>query len=445
MIRTIDGIQESASRLRDDDLTRASASFDMHRAEAWNHLLREIGIGPRQVDLSHELELIDSDLQSLEVAVQQRPQGSDPSRPPHGEQPRVAWHHKKLASKYVYLYWLLNYVLTYDTVASADRSSWTKMVACASKRRSGTRIKPVTWSPDRNTSNGSPAWGLTAPGDPLPTDSRREAFGEGARKMAPETDRSDPNIEDLGRRYRALLMSAQSAGPDDEVWKELAETRKALGTAKQQREEEKAKTTAAEGQTKTTSPVGTLLGAETTGLEATTALGLQPVPTGIYHLLDPATDPLLTVTVKNESHEPRRVCVTAYLEGLSAKAIKTFEMKRMERQGQTIPLLPSLCPRRPGGSPRCNGRHYTSWSRSSARPRIPGPLDRVTRHVQRGDALAQLQLQRRDRSPDRRAARPDQVLRSLGHATRRTGSGPGALGRRRRPRGARSEATRVGR
>ena len=103
--------------------------------------------------------------------------------------------------------------------------------------------------------------------------------------MAPETDGSDPNIEDLGRRYRALLMSAQSAGPDDEVWKELAETRKALGTAKQ-REEEKAKTTAAEGQTKTTSPVGSLLGAETTGLEATTALGLQPVPTGIYHLGD---------------------------------------------------------------------------------------------------------------------------------------------------------------
>jgi hypothetical protein len=45
--------------------------------------------------------------------------------------------------------------------------------------------------------------------------------------------------------------------------------------------------------------------------------------------------------VQSESHEPRRVSVSAYLEGLSARAIRTIELQRMDK-GQTIPLLPSL-------------------------------------------------------------------------------------------------------
>jgi hypothetical protein len=162
---------------------------------------------------------------------------------------------------------------------------------------------------------------------------------DASNHAAPETE-----VEDLSRRYRALLIQTQSAGPNDEVWIELAETRKALGAARGKKEEEKAKSAGAESQSKSGGPVGALLGAETTGLEATTTIGLQPIPTGIYHLLDPATDPLLTVTVKNESHEPRRVCVTAYLGGLSDKEMKTFELKRMDRQGQVVPLLPSLLP-----------------------------------------------------------------------------------------------------
>jgi hypothetical protein len=50
------------------------------------------------------------------------------------------------------------------------------------------------------------------------------------------------------------------------------------------------------------------------------------------------------VTVKNESHEPKRICVTAHIEGLSARAIKTIELGRMDKNGQTINLLPSLIP-----------------------------------------------------------------------------------------------------
>jgi hypothetical protein len=79
-------------------------------------------------------------------------------------------------------------------------------------------------------------------------------------------------------------------------------------------------------------------------LRVVTTIKLKPIPTGVYHLLDEETDPLLTVAVKNESQEPRRICVTAFLEGLSARRIKTVELGRRDRAGQTIHLLPSLIP-----------------------------------------------------------------------------------------------------
>ena len=58
--------------------------------------------------------------------------------------------------------------------------------------------------------------------------------------------------------------------------------------------------------------MGVALGPDTTGLRVVTTTRLKPIPTGVYHLLDPDTDPLLTVAVRNESHEPKRVCVTAH-------------------------------------------------------------------------------------------------------------------------------------
>jgi hypothetical protein len=85
--------------------------------------------------------------------------------------------------------------------------------------------------------------------------------------------------------------------------------------------------------------IGNLLGPATTGLEVTTEICLDPIPTGFYQLLDPHRDPLLRVTIKNSSHTPRRVGVTAYLDGLSAKARKTVEVKAEE---VTLPLLPTL-------------------------------------------------------------------------------------------------------
>jgi hypothetical protein len=89
---------------------------------------------------------------------------------------------------------------------------------------------------------------------------------------------------------------------------------------------------------------GRLLGAKTTGLKVEPTLNMQPLPTGVYHLLDPETDPLLTVVVTNESRDPRRICIKAYLEGLSAESVRTVEL---DPRGQaTLRLLPTLLPDR---------------------------------------------------------------------------------------------------
>ena len=165
-------------------------------------------------------------------------------------------------------------------------------------------------------------------------------------------------------------MQGPGLTADEAVWDELTETQQALDAARarqqpQRRDSERLARETIGG------ALGTLLGPETTGLKVTTALRLQPIPTGIYHLLDPATHPLLTVTVQNESHEPRRVSVSAYLEGLSARAIRTVELERMDK-GQTIPLLPSLLPGPRAGSPRSSAAPCTSSSPSMARPATPG-------------------------------------------------------------------------
>src|SRR5579859_3435618 len=76
---------------------------------------------------------------------------------------------------------------------------------------------------------------------------------------------------------------------------------------------------------------------------------MNPVPTAIYNLLDPETEPLLRVTVHNVSldDKPRRVQVRAWIEGLSAETVRTVEIKRQDKSPQ-LNLLPLLFPERMG-------------------------------------------------------------------------------------------------
>jgi hypothetical protein len=152
-------------------------------------------------------------------------------------------------------------------------------------------------------------------------------------------------IEQQNRKIRALLSRINDRAVDEPVAslvKELAGAKRVL--AEMIRRETAGASQSSEAPKKA---AGMLLGPETTGLRVDTAVKLHPVPTGIYHLLDPDTDPLLAVTITNLTNEPRRLCVTAFIEGYSAQAIKTLEFKRSElRQPRTVNLLPSLLPGR---------------------------------------------------------------------------------------------------
>jgi len=97
-----------------------------------------------------------------------------------------------------------------------------------------------------------------------------------------------------------------------------------------------------------TAPAGRLLGANSTQLKVEPTLNMHPVPTAIYPLLDPDTDPLLTVAVTNVSLNAgiKRVCVRAWIEGLSAESVRTVELSRGMKEPKYLKLLPLLFPER---------------------------------------------------------------------------------------------------
>jgi hypothetical protein len=152
-----------------------------------------------------------------------------------------------------------------------------------------------------------------------------------------------PEIERQNRRIRGLILQMnQSDGGEslDALVKELAEAKRQLAEMMKS-----APAAPARGEEASKKSVGVMLGPGTTQLEVVRAIKLQPVPTGIYHLLNPETDPLLTVTVTTLTNDARRLCVTSYIEGLSARAIQTVEFNRNEvKKPKTIPMLPSLLP-----------------------------------------------------------------------------------------------------
>jgi hypothetical protein len=151
-------------------------------------------------------------------------------------------------------------------------------------------------------------------------------------------------VENLARRVQGLQMAVygRQADPltEEDLHQQLLEAEQQLRQLEAQLQ---VPSSPAEVRT-SSAPRGRLLGPKTTGLRVKTTLNMQPLPTGVYHLLDPETDPLLTVVVGNESRDPRRVAIKAYLEGLSAQAVKTVELET--RSEITLKLLPTLLPER---------------------------------------------------------------------------------------------------
>jgi hypothetical protein len=87
-------------------------------------------------------------------------------------------------------------------------------------------------------------------------------------------------------------------------------------------------------------------GADTTGLDACIVLRMSEVPTAIYHLLSRAGQPLLSCRVRNARRDggTRRVRVTSYIEGYSARAVNTVEIP--PGATSTFDQLPTLFPDR---------------------------------------------------------------------------------------------------
>jgi hypothetical protein len=84
-----------------------------------------------------------------------------------------------------------------------------------------------------------------------------------------------------------------------------------------------------------------------TQLKATVRLRMAHVPTGIYHLLDAQSDPLVEVVVENFAPgRQRRLRIQASLDGYSANAIATLELAPRGRTEATrsVALLPTLFP-----------------------------------------------------------------------------------------------------
>jgi hypothetical protein len=160
-------------------------------------------------------------------------------------------------------------------------------------------------------------------------------------------------IESALREQEALVQGLQAAlytladpSADGQLLERLAREQKKRGELRKQPEGAPAAPPPADPQAPPpTTSRARLLGPDTTELRVETELHMQPLPTSIYHLLDPETDPLLTVSVTNLARQPRRIRVTSFLEGVSAQAVKTVELKRKDEKA-AFPMHPTLLPER---------------------------------------------------------------------------------------------------
>ena len=165
------------------------------------------------------------------------------------------------------------------------------------------------------------------------------------------SDKVDPEAmkRRIQRQHRRVLgLRSQLYSQTDPSTGEALRQRLADEEATLRRLEDEAKDfpvlPSSEGHAPASAPRGRMLGPRTTGLRVEQTLHMKPLPTGVYHLLDPETDPLLSVVISNESRDPKRICVRAFIEGLSAEEVHTVEIERGKQSA--FKLLPTLLPER---------------------------------------------------------------------------------------------------
>jgi hypothetical protein len=145
-------------------------------------------------------------------------------------------------------------------------------------------------------------------------------------------------------RREVYRQEDPSASPD--LLKELTAAEQKLRAVEQKRAEAQAK--AGSGLIVGIEKDSRFLGAQTTGLEAEVHVRMEYLPTAIYHLLDRDEHPLVTCRVRvARGTETRRLRLTSFIEGYSARAVDTYELE--PKKWYTFKQLPTLFRDRIGG------------------------------------------------------------------------------------------------
>ena len=85
---------------------------------------------------------------------------------------------------------------------------------------------------------------------------------------------------------------------------------------------------------------GVLLGPETTKIKTDVLLRMDRVPSGVAHLLDVKETPLVSFEIGNLRDQPVRLRLTSFVEGFSATAVDTVELRALS--SHTVNQLPTF-------------------------------------------------------------------------------------------------------
>ena len=149
-------------------------------------------------------------------------------------------------------------------------------------------------------------------------------------------------LDSLRQRIATLQLSVYSQPDPAANAKLLSELLQAQQELHQLEHQQASVATSDQAEEDKPTPRGRFLGATTTGLSVASQIRLDPLPTGVYQLMDPETDSLVSVEIENHSRDTRRVCVKAYVEGISAQAVRTVELAPSAKE--EVHLLPTLFP-----------------------------------------------------------------------------------------------------
>lgn len=141
-------------------------------------------------------------------------------------------------------------------------------------------------------------------------------------------------------RLRRLVFEQDAAGRAPGLLDELAQAERSLSEAEAALRAAQSADPSVGAVVNTGGGQAAVMGAETTGLEAQVYLRMAQLPTALYHLLQAEQTPLVSCRVRNASAQTRRVRVTTFIEGYSARAVNTFELApAVETTFQQLPTL----------------------------------------------------------------------------------------------------------